>query len=174
MSAIGRLGITAFIAIFLSGCAAQLSAVLNRDLRTDTVSFNEASSHVIVSTTGERRMVFFARDGRVCPENFPDVGRALDTKTDIHGPVPGGSGTVQLTDQFKTTLTLTNQRSESADIIGRLGAIICVAYLNGAITPSEYAKMVDELLKGSIVRLKQAPAPTYPAATQQEKEKKSG
>lgn len=145
-----------FAVALLGGCSSQISAIFNRDLRTDTVSFGQTDGYVIVSTTGERRMAFFSKDGRVCPENFPDVGRALNAKSDIQATPPGASSAARLTDQFETNLTVTNQRSEAADIVGRMGAIICVAYLNGAITPSEYRAMVDQLLKGAVVRVQQA------------------
>jgi len=155
------------VSLMVTGCTAELSTMLNRDLRTDTVSFREQDAFVVVSTTGERRSTFFKVNGQFCPENFPDVGRATNAKTDIQGPLPGITGTAQLHNQFATTLTQTNQRSESADIVGRLGAIICVAYLNGAISPSEYAKMVNDLVSASIVRIKQAPPPSRPTTTPQ-------
>jgi hypothetical protein len=159
MSRIASVAGAAFAVTLMGGCSSQISAIFNRDLRTDTVSFGQTDSYVIVSTTGERRMSFFAKDGRMCPENFPDVGRALNAKTDIQATPPGTSSAARLTDQFETNLTVTNQRSEAADIIGRMGAIICVAYLNGAITPSEYRAMVDRLLQGSLMRVQQAAPP---------------
>ena len=147
--------------LVLSGCAAEISAALNRDLRTDTVTVadsatGQSKTFKILTVTGERRMTYFAPDGRMCPENFPDVGRSTEAKSVLDVPIATtvSSGTVKLDDSFKTALLKTNERTESADMIGRLGAIICVAYLNGAIKEPEYARLVNMLVTGSVDRLK--------------------
>jgi len=147
--------------LVVAGCAAEISAALNRDLRTDTVTVTETAAgqpqtFKILTVTGERRMTYFAPGGRMCPENFPDVGRSTEAKSVLDVPIATAvsTGTVKVDDSFKTALSKTNERTESADIIGRLGAIICVAYLNGAIEPSDYARLVEMLVKGSVDRLK--------------------
>ena len=47
---------------------------------------------------------------------------------------------------FKTALTVTNTRTEASDIVGRLGAIICVGYLNEAIGLNEYNNLIKSLV----------------------------
>ncbi len=145
----------------LTGCAAQLSAILNRDLRTDTITVTDLEkqrvrTYMTVSVPGERRLTFFAPDGRVCPENFPDVGRSTEAKSTIDLPIatPASAGVIKVDDAIKTALLKTNDRTESADMIGRLGAIICMAYLNHAIDEKEYGKLVTLLVTGSVDRLK--------------------
>ena len=145
----------------LTGCAAELSAILNRDLRTDTITVTDPATRQVrtyttVSVPGERRLTFFAPDGRVCPENFPDVGRSTEAKSTIALPIatPASAGVIKVDDAFKTALLKTNDRTESADMIGRLGAIICMAYLNHAIGTEEYGKLVTLLVTGSVDRLK--------------------
>lgn len=133
-----------------SGCTSQISAVLNRDLRTDTASFGRSGPHhIVISTTGERRMAFFSQKGRLCPENFPDASRSLDTKStiDVSGKLPDASDLkAKIEDAFKTALTVTNTRTEASDIVGRLGAIICVGYLNEAIGLNEYKDLIKSLV----------------------------
>lgn len=150
------------IAILTSGCASQISAYFNRDLRTDTANFGDKGKvHTVMAVTGERRMVFFADNGRVCPENFPDVSRSFDAKSVLELPgkaVGDKATTAKLDDSIKTSLTITNTRTEASDIIGRLGAIICVAYLNESLTPAEYKAEVNNLVKESLNYLKQRPA----------------
>jgi hypothetical protein len=145
----------------VGGCAAEISAALNRDLRTDTVTVTDPTTrqtrtYKTISVPGERRLTFFAPDGRVCPENFPDVGRSTEAKSTIDLPIatPASAGVIKVDDAFKTALLKTNDRTESADMIGRLGAIICVAYLNDAISKVQYGDLVTLLVNGSVDRLK--------------------
>lgn len=101
-------------------------------------------------------MTYFAPNGRMCPENFPDVGRSTEAKSVLDLPITstGSPSVIKVDDSFKTALLKTNDRTESADMIGRLGAIVCVAYLNGAIDEAKYAELITLLMTASVERLK--------------------
>jgi hypothetical protein len=148
------------IVVLAAGCAAPISAFLNRDIRTDTASFGTSGPrHIVISSTGERRMVFFSDNRRVCPENFPDASRSFDTKSsiDISGTLPSVDSKelkLKLEDAIKTALITTYTRTEASDIVGRLGAILCVAYLNAALTENEYNALVMKLVADSMEYLK--------------------
>lgn len=147
-----RVFLCLLVLLTMTGCASQISAWLNRDIRTDTVKIRDPDGpkhrHTVISTTGERRIVFFSEKGRICPENFPDASRSFTAKSDIEVK------DISSKDSIETKLEKTNDRKESADLVGRLGAIVCVAYLNDVLNDCEYAELIKTLVNESMAYLK--------------------
>jgi hypothetical protein len=136
----GTVGLLIAGSLLLTGCgSAPLTALFDRSVRTDTLRptlFHNPDAYVL-SITGERRLMIATADGRtICAEPLPDVARAVDTNSKIDvsvtptGPMdPKLAG--KLEDAFKTSLTKTFDRRASIDMLGRLGALACMTYLNG-------------------------------------------
>ncbi len=132
----------------LVGCgAAPITAIFERTVRTDTIRptwFHDPDSYVL-SVTGERRVVLASADGKtVCVEPLPDVARAVDTasKVDVTVNAPAAPDpklVSKLDEVFKTSLTKTFDRRASGDILGRLAALACFAYLNGKAVNQDQA-----------------------------------
>lgn len=126
--------------VLLSGCAAApFTAVYDRSVRTDTIrpSWFRDPQLYAMSVTGERRIVFVSEDAKtVCAEPLPDAARAVKTESALTVPAlllsTGADGKMEAktVDKFETGLTKTHERTELSELVGRLGALACMAYLN--------------------------------------------
>lgn len=156
--------------VLLSGCAAApFTAVFDRTVRTDSIrpSWLHDPQLYAMSVTGERRIVFVSEDAKtVCAEPLPDAARAVKAESVLAAPAvllsQGADGKMEAktTERFETALTKTHERTELSELVGRLGALACMAYLNrvGAFPATAdraealrtYDARVNDIIRGAL------------------------
>ncbi len=140
----------------LSGCAAEITAVMDRAFRTDTFEELRVSASTVV---GDRRLILVrprrieARDPVVCAESLPDATRSVTTTSSAQlkagDPAAVSRTELEIKDAFATALLQTFVRTELAEVSRNLSWQVCLAYANGAITEIEYQELMKIIIERS-------------------------
>lgn len=163
-----------FHLLLISGCSSSLGSIFERSVSSENITYDK-----IITLTGERRVAlivpyvdrrlskneekeFYSNLGHarkvICAESLPDAARQVDTHSNyklnlaapsvVTGVSPSGEQAVD--DLFKTTVTQTFQRTETADVVRQLGWQVCQGFANGAIDENGYKELVDRIISGSL------------------------
>lgn len=147
--------------VLLSGCAAEVTAILERPVSSENINLNK-----LVVMTGERRLAIVApfdknnpedRQKIICAESLPDAARFVKATSEGEAKTSGSGGVSQslsMKELFETALTKTYDRTETSDVVRQLGWQVCQAYVNRAIDTDQYYQLLNKLVDGSFQTMK--------------------
>lgn len=143
--------------ILLSGCAALSQTFWQRPVIEDVPGgFNT------LALTADRRIAVFKSDKsdkdnykgeKACAEAQPDVALSSEVESKLTAAIKDATldGSAELSESVKQAITLAYQRTENSDLVRQLGWQICQGYLNGAITESDYLRLLETMVIAALV-----------------------
>lgn len=142
----------------LSGCS-----TLSQTFWTRPVIEDVPGGFNTLSLTADRRVAIFKSDKtdiknptglKACAEALPDVAVSSTVESELKAAIKAaekGELSAEAAEKLTQELTIAYQRTEKSDLVRQLGWQLCQGHLNGAISHTDYMRLLEMMVVASLV-----------------------